>query len=825
MTGARWWLACALVLAAALAATLPTTGDIGLTWDEPAYKDSQVASAQWWEQLGKARTRADLDALLDPDTLAYHWPYARFGINFHPPLAGQASSLTHAVFGRWVKDVPARRLATVFEYALTIAILFGFLGSRFGPWVGGVAASSLLLMPRVHGDGHIAGTDTPGLLIWAAAAVAAWKGLHDPGARRWRVLVGILLGLAFVEKMGTVAVLLPITAWLVAVRLPGAFARRARARARADWIDGLATTAAMLLPLGLALAEVARLAGKLPAPARFDPFDHRNGSPLPGAILLAPLLVWQARRLAGRAFPKHPVWGAERPALETWTAILAFAPAVGWLGNPAWWRETLPRLAHYAMLNGDRRGALPDIRILYLGRIYEYSLPWHNAWVLLAATVPAGILGVAVFGVAHALRVARRDRLPLYFLVHLVTLPTLRMFPTPAHDGVRLFLPTFFFLAAFAGWGLLRAADGLAGAFRVRATWVRSVLAAVVLGTGGWQLVAIHPFELSYYNELVGGPSGAWRRGFELTYWYDAFNARTLREVGDRLPRGASVASLNELSDPPTFQELQALGALRGDLDFGLPRDGSFPYAWLLAHDSKASPFTRLLFAMRPWYARRPGQLGGSPVAVVADPISVSRALALELLAGGETVPAPPSRAPLPSWLRRVAPVLGRFWGEGLTPAPVPGVNAEVFEWSRNEPNGLLDAAKAVVAGDFEDDPKAQELLRELAKHDSPRRSRWPGPRPAALLLKTRPAALVEAVEILNTRPDAVRAILRAPPYTNPEAVGGYLDRDLPPADKADRSTSESARSGEPSPTPRPTRPTTASARIRATPATAAASQ
>jgi hypothetical protein len=121
------------------------------------------------------------------------------------------------------------------------------------------------------------------------------------------------------------------------------------------------------------------------------------------------------RRALGRLFPRGPVWGAERPALETWTAVLAFAPVVGWLGNPAWWRETLPRLAHYYMLNTDRRGSLPDIQILYLGQTYEYSLPWHNAWVLIAVTVPAAILGAAAVGVVYALRVAGRDRLPLYF--------------------------------------------------------------------------------------------------------------------------------------------------------------------------------------------------------------------------------------------------------------------------------------------------------------------------------------------------------------------------------------------------------------------------
>ena len=41
------------VLAIALAALVPTVGDLGLTWDEPAYRYSQVMSAQWWEQLGK----------------------------------------------------------------------------------------------------------------------------------------------------------------------------------------------------------------------------------------------------------------------------------------------------------------------------------------------------------------------------------------------------------------------------------------------------------------------------------------------------------------------------------------------------------------------------------------------------------------------------------------------------------------------------------------------------------------------------------------------------------------------------------------------------
>ncbi|MHC5544662.1 glycosyltransferase family 39 protein, partial [Singulisphaera rosea] len=122
LTGRAWWGACTLVFAASLAATLPTTGDIGLTWDEPAYRYSQEMSAQWWEGLASARSWDDASPYLEPDALLYYWPYGRHGINFHPPFAGQMNLATHALVGRWWQDTPSRRLATVLEYVLTITI-------------------------------------------------------------------------------------------------------------------------------------------------------------------------------------------------------------------------------------------------------------------------------------------------------------------------------------------------------------------------------------------------------------------------------------------------------------------------------------------------------------------------------------------------------------------------------------------------------------------------------------------------------------------------------------------------------------------------------
>ena len=163
---------------------VPTTSDFGLTWDEPAYRYSQIISAQWWEQLWHARSWNEIKALLEPDALLYYWPYARSGINFHPPLAGQLNLATHALFGSWMKDIPSRRMSSVIEFALTITIGFGFLSRRYGAWVGLIMAGSLLLMPRLYGQAHLAETDIPGLLLWACTALAFWNGLYEERGRR-----------------------------------------------------------------------------------------------------------------------------------------------------------------------------------------------------------------------------------------------------------------------------------------------------------------------------------------------------------------------------------------------------------------------------------------------------------------------------------------------------------------------------------------------------------------------------------------------------------------------------------------------------------------
>jgi hypothetical protein len=775
------WLAAFVVFLVALVVLVPTTADFGLTYDEPSYTFSQHVSVQWWARLAAARSWSDVSTLLQPDTLLYYWPYARHGVNFHPPLAGQLNLLSHELLKGLVSDTVARRMASVVEFALTVTLIFSFLGRRYGTVTGVIGGGALLLLPRVYGQAHLIDTDIPGLLLWIAAALAFWRGLNEPNGRRWRVAVGVVLGLAFVEKMATVAVALPLVLWLAATRPLRSIRAGDAPRAL---LDGLITLGLMALPLVLAYREITSLARLLPEPKYTDLFVHHPRTWMPGAILAAPLVVWLARRLLARVFPKSPLWGTERPALETLAALLAFPPLVVWLGNPEWWREAIPRLAHYYALNTNRRGALPDIQILYFGQMYEFALPWHSAWVLLAITVPVALLFFGLIGALGAVLGVRRNALPPYFLLHMSILPVLRIFPTPAHDGVRLFLPTFVFLCILAALGVRTTALTLGRRWPRRAVLIHAGLAVAVLGSELVALVKIHPYELSYYNLLVGGPRGAWKRGFELTYWYDAFTPQVIAALNDRLPPGSHVTFSNDLSAPATFQELQALGQLRADIRLDTP-SSDFPYLWLLTHDSKATANSRLLFALRPWFSVEPRQLDGARVLTVADPQAAARALALQLLTdAGDTSPEEPPRAP--EWVRTWIPPLARLWGDGLIRTRKLAINSPIFEWARRDRDGLVAAAGAIVDrradltatprpdpdAIFADAPDARILYRALTRYDAQRDY-------SRDLLRRRPDALLDAAHILTQRPDDVERVLTRYGYTDTELLGGYLDRDL----------------------------------------------
>jgi hypothetical protein len=180
---------------------------------------------------------------------------------------------------------------------------------------------------------------------------------------------------------------------------------------------------------------------------------------------------------------------------------------------------------------------------------------------------------------------------------------------------------------------------------------------------------------------------------------------------------------------------------------------------------------------MAPWYEERPRQLDGLRVLAIGGPLATSRAWALWLLTEmpGEA-PGAEDQPPVPAWVDNYAPFLGRLWGRGLSVVPQPRVNGAVFDWARTDPEGLRAAARYLAAHkEPGDDPGASRLWSLLRRF--PMGSALDYSRP---VFRARPEALVEAVSILIDHPDAVRAVATRPGYTDPDAIGGPLDRDLP---------------------------------------------
>jgi len=111
----------------------------------------------------------------------------------------------------------------------------------------------------------------------------------------------------------------------------------------------------------------------------------------------------------------------------------------------------------------------------------------------------------------------------------------------PCYDGVRLLLPAFPFLAILAGVGAQVGWEWAARRWRRRRRVPRVLAGLLILGHLG-SVALIHPYELSYYNGLVGGLWGAEKLGLETTYWHDVVDGKVMAWLNRHCPVGSRIA-------------------------------------------------------------------------------------------------------------------------------------------------------------------------------------------------------------------------------------------------------------------------------------------
>jgi len=196
--------------------------------------------------------------------------------------------------------------------------------------------------------------------------------------------------------------------------------------------------------------------------------------------------------------------------------------------SPEMWHHPVKGIAQY-LLYPFTRSSIP-VPTVYFGEVYEFQLPWHYFFVTSLITFPV-LLWYLLIGIV----LKRKDDtgmvkallFPFGFWIVLVNLPF-----TPKHDGVRQFLSLFPILALLSWNGLLV----ISGLIKKRKpAWnynsilkISSFLSMIILAVGVYRS---HPFELSYYNCLIGGIKGAEKMGMELTLYFEAVNHSVVVEI------------------------------------------------------------------------------------------------------------------------------------------------------------------------------------------------------------------------------------------------------------------------------------------------------
>jgi len=400
--------------------------------------------------------------------------------------------------------------------------------------------------------------------------------VHPPLGKVWIALWFALLGVGVASARIGAAFLSGGAA--AALYLWGA----ARRGERAGW---LAAAVLLLIPRvfghgHLASLEMPTLLLWLLTVVAFEEGIARRGWSIACGVLFGLALLTRATALF-LPLVLWP-WGLifhGRRALRNIVAMLLCGPAMFVAFWPGLWPDVASSATawlRYWFGPGDSGRTL--VPVFYLGRSWsDRPAPWHYPFVMLLATTPLPVLAGAVTGAAGWLaRLGRRWRTEGHVALIVAAggfHPILMAMPGgPRYDGVRLMLPAMPFLALLAAYGADDAWARVCARLRGRA--LRIATGGVLAAWLAAPVAAFHPFQLSYYGELVGGPWGAKRLGFETTYWDDTLTDEVLQWVKAHTRPGERVARVAVGDEVWAWHT--HLGVLAPDERGPCPLDGDF---------------------------------------------------------------------------------------------------------------------------------------------------------------------------------------------------------------------------------------------------------
>ena len=499
----RWLEALPVVLFAALALR---AGDYGVTWDEGLQADLGLCS---WAHVRSAGANAEYERLM-------------WDVKFFPPLTEMVLTAPTEWLGAPL-FASRRALLTAVSGAglLALARLAALL--QLAPELPALAVLALLGLPRYVGDACANSKDAAftAAFVGALPPLARWLGGGLRPCRAAAAWSALGLGLAASCRVQGL-LLLPVLAGAAALELcrGWAMAWRSTRGAAGAWGAAAAAHAAAVVALGCALAAPG--AGHEQLAARCCAAVALVGAPFAAA------LAWPAEGAAPALAPgpltAAAAWRDLLPCAAGVVAVLSAAlalvlscwPALG--GSPrALLRVLLANL--FSRTYGAAEGLVSDVPTLFEGHTSPSSaLPHGYAPRLFSLTTPLPSLALALLGaatllggaaaaraaapVAHAARALVLMWLLLPLAVLLVARPNL-------YDGTRhlLFLqPCLALLAAVGALRCTRWVTRPVGGWRQGSRRAVALLGAcALLLSAAPDMVALHPHQTAYFNQLAGG--------------------------------------------------------------------------------------------------------------------------------------------------------------------------------------------------------------------------------------------------------------------------------------------------------------------------------
>ena len=254
-----------------------------------------------------------------------------------------------------------------------------------------------------------------------------------------------------------------------------------------------------------------------------------------GWVVFVTVIPWDFWNWKLRAIRPLCIWTA--------TGLVVFILSWPWLWPWLWDSPFIAweHLVDYFFRTWNRA----SLQVWYFDQaIPDHSVPFHYPWVMFLSTVPTGLHLLGIVGVVTIGKkwFTNSD----WSLVGAGFLVILTLFSIPGivvYDGVRLFLMVFPLWSILVGVGSKTVWDWL----HIHSRFHHSRrLIFVFLFCCYWLsqatgMVSLHPYQLSYYNLLVGGLHGADKLGLEVTYWGDTVNRELKHALVNRASDGDQV--------------------------------------------------------------------------------------------------------------------------------------------------------------------------------------------------------------------------------------------------------------------------------------------